>query len=354
MTYLNDPRHTHHREATVWKSSEISASAAAALYLTFPAHIFLAPLLPGLIHSQPSFPSPEHPSALIVFAAMASDLPVPGLIWAPMTDTPNTAFLPSPSLAGRSPATTRRCLRGHPPAAPAGCHRHYAGRSRRFLPLPPPSPLTRTPTRTPITAGFDDPFDTSTLDPTVPILYLASRRLGDDGAAAVGALLAHPACAVTTLNLDSNGIGDEGAAALAAGLAVNTSLVDLIAWDNAISDAGAAALAGALATNNTLRVLSLARNAIGPAGGAALGNAMGTNSGLRAVYLMGMTRKGGGMTDTGAAAWADGIAANAAVGGPFWFANLDGNGITESGFEALRAARTPGVHHIYPVDPYPR
>jgi len=178
--------------------------------------------------------------------------------------------------------------------------------------------------------------------------------MGDAGAAAVGALLAHPACAVTSLTLDSNGIGDAGAAALAGGLAVNTSLTDLIAWDNAIGDAGAAALADALTRNATLRVLSLARNALGPPGGEALGAAVGVNRGLHAVYLMGMTRKGAGMGDAGATAWAAGLAANAAAGGGFWFVNLDGNGVGERGLDALRAARVPGVQHVYPVDPYPR
>lgn len=268
-------------------------------------------------------------------------------------DTTRTAFLPPTFVAARLPATIRGRLRGHPPASPSPrvCRGPRARRPWRHVPPPP----TRTPTHTPITAGFDDPFDASTLDPTSSVLYLASRRLGDDGAAAVGALLAHPACAVTSLNMDSNGIGDAGAVALAAGLAVNTSLVDLVAWDNAIGDAGAVALADALGTTNgTLRVLSLARNAIGAAGGAALGSAVATNRGLRAVYLMGMTRKGGGMADAGAAAWAAGMAANAAAGGPFWFVNLDGNGVGPTGLDALRAARTPGVHHVYPVDPYPR
>lgn len=269
-----------------------------------------------------------------------------------MAGTTRTAFLHPPRLLARPPATTRGRLRGHP-SPPAVCPWRHARRPRRFLPLPPTRTLTRT--RTPVNAGFDDPFDASTLDPTASVLYLASRRLGDDGAAEVGALLAHPACAVTALNVDSNGIGDAGATALAAGLAVNTSLVDLVAWDNTIGDAGASALAAALATkNNTLRVLSLARNAVGPAGGAALGTAVGTNGGLRAVYLMGMTRKGGGMGDAGAAAWAAGIAANGTAGGPFWFLNLDGNGVGPAGFDALRNARTLGVHHVYPVDPYPR
>lgn len=303
--------------------------------------------------SVPFVPSSKRASARADHHfATSPNVPVSTLAQTSMADATRAAFLQPPLLVPRPGVTTRGHLRGDLPH-PAVCARPHARRPWRFLP-PLPTPLP-TRTRTPVAAGFDDPFDACTLDPTSSVLYLASRRLGDDGAVAVGALLAHPACAVTALNLDSNGIGDAGATALAAGLAANTSLVDLVAWDNSIGDAGASALAAALATRNTtLRVLSLARNAVGPAGGAALGTAVGTNGGLRAVYLMGMTRKGGGMGDAGAAAWAAGIAANGAAGGPFWFVNLDGNGVGPAGFDALRTARTPGVHHVYPVDPYPR
>ncbi len=183
-----------------------------------------------------------------------------------------------------------------------------------------------------------------------PVVFLGSSKCGDEGAVAVGRALAHPTCAIVSVNMDHCGVTCVGAAALAQGLAKNRTLEELVMSDNEVGDAGAAALAGALNGTN-VRCLYLAGNRIGEDGGVALGNMLGENEALQTIYLMGQVKKGGGIGDRGAAAWAGGIAKNR---GKFWFVNLNNNGITQDGLEVLRNSRTEGRHHVFPVDPYPR
>lgn len=184
-------------------------------------------------------------------------------------------------------------------------------------------------------------------------IFLGSQKVGDEGARAVARALSTPGNEIVGVNLDSCKITCEGAKALATGLKGNQVLEELVLLDNEIGDDGAVALAEALATApSALRVLSLPRNRIGEVGGAALGNALKTNVALQTIYLMGMNRKeGGGMGDVGAAAWAEGIAANE---GKFWFVNLDGNNVSDTMLETLRGARVGGKHTVFPVDSYPR
>lgn len=184
------------------------------------------------------------------------------------------------------------------------------------------------------------------------VVFLGSQKIGDAGAAIVGAALAARDCAILSVNLDSCLIGCDGAVALAEGMKRNSTLEELVMLDNEVGDEGAAALAGALSSPGTsVRCLSLAGNRIGSLGGIALGSMLAANKSLQTVYLMGQEKKGGGIGDMGAAAWADGIAANH---GNFWFVNLNNNHISEAGLELLRNARIEGKHHVYPVDPYPR
>lgn len=184
------------------------------------------------------------------------------------------------------------------------------------------------------------------------VVFLGSQRIGDTGAAAVGAALKIPNTSIISVNVDHCGIGCDGAIAIAEGLCGNEVLEELVMMDNEVGDRGATALASALAKPGCrVRCLYLVGNRIGIKGGIALGKMLCVNKSLQTVYLHGQLKKGGGIGDQGALAWAQGIAANR---GAFWFLNLNRNGITAKGLDALRAARVQGKHTVFPVDPYPR
>jgi hypothetical protein len=72
-----------------------------------------------------------------------------------------------------------------------------------------------------------------------------------DCAGAVALSLALQTHSVTTMNLNSNEVGDDGAAAIAAMLEVNPSLTSIYVVGNRITTPGAAALASALRRSNT-------------------------------------------------------------------------------------------------------
>lgn len=183
------------------------------------------------------------------------------------------------------------------------------------------------------------------------IVYLGSQRIGDAGAAVVGQALAKPGCRIRMVNLDGNNLGCEGATALAYGIRNNQTLEELVLYDNDIACRGMSALASAIAESVCpIRVLSMPSNRVGPDGGEALGRLLGTNTSLETVYLMGQAKKGGGIKDYGAFGVASGLREN---GGPLWFVNVSGNGISETGLNALREARIAGKHVVFPVDPYP-
>lgn len=181
------------------------------------------------------------------------------------------------------------------------------------------------------------------------LIYLGSKAIGDSGARVVGRALA--AGGQVALNLDSCGIGDDGARYLAEGIAMNDKLEEISLFDNDIGSVGLAAICEAVCRPDcSVRVLSLTRNRIGIAGGSALGEMLVLNSSLATLYLMQQERKGGGIADEGAAAFAHGIAKNT---GAFWFANVTGNCITDAGLDIIRQFRTEGKHTIFPVDRYP-
>ena len=89
----------------------------------------------------------------------------------------------------------------------------------------------------------------------------ARRALG-----AVGALLAHEACAVAELELSDNGIGSLGGVALAKALAQQSSLNVLSLAGNELGPKGGLAFAATLQTNKCLQRLDLSANGLGSAG----------------------------------------------------------------------------------------
>lgn len=183
------------------------------------------------------------------------------------------------------------------------------------------------------------------------VLYFGSQRIGDSGAKIVADALAIPGNQIQSVNLDGCDITCDGACAIARSLAVNSTLEELVLYNNRIGDRGAAAIAEALTSEAChVRNLSMPQNCIGAAGGVALGGMLRQNKSLQTIYLMGQTKKGGGIGDNGAKAFADGIKHNA---GAFWFVNLAGNGISSDGLALLRDSRSE-KHVVFPVDPYPR
>jgi hypothetical protein len=106
-----------------------------------------------------------------------------------------------------------------------------------------------------------------------PALQLLDLRqnaaLADDGATALGALLARNGT-LRTLDLTRCKIGARGGAALAAGLGANGALTHLQLRDNQVGDEGGVAFGAALAANSVLELLNLNDNGIGDAGARAL------------------------------------------------------------------------------------
>ena len=112
------------------------------------------------------------------------------------------------------------------------------------------------------------------------------RYFGDDGAKALGAVLAARPSLLRVLKLGANNIGVEGARALAAMLGVGSLRVLDLSSNYDIGDEGAAALAAALVANPTsLLELNLDYIRSGPAAATALATALGANSALEKLSL---------------------------------------------------------------------
>jgi Ran GTPase-activating protein (RanGAP) involved in mRNA processing and transport len=142
-------------------------------------------------------------------------------------------------------------------------------------------------------------------------LGLHGNEVSDEGAVALGSVLSNAGCQLVSLNLPSNWLTCEGAAALAAGLLGNTALKELNLWLNCVGDAGAVALAAALAHDGcaleTLNLGAQLRGAapgvgLGDAAAAALGAALRTNTMLKVLKL-----ERGAVSAAGAAALAAGL-----------------------------------------------
>ncbi len=82
---------------------------------------------------------------------------------------------------------------------------------------------------------------------------------------------------LTTIWLSSNKIGDLGAAALGAALHTEP-FSEIILSSNVVGPSGASALAAALRANRTLTVLNLFQNQLGDSGAAALAEALKGNA----------------------------------------------------------------------------
>jgi hypothetical protein len=140
-------------------------------------------------------------------------------------------------------------------------------------------------------------------------LSLAGCRLGDAPTGfLVGALRGHPT--LEALNLSACSIGPGGTTAVAAALQHDAlPLRALRLSDNGVFAEGARALGIALRRNRSLASLTLASCGLGVAGGRSIAAALRHNRALRVLDL-----NGNRLTDEGAAAIAEALAAGAAAG----------------------------------------
>ena len=98
---------------------------------------------------------------------------------------------------------------------------------------------------------------------TLEELDLRCNEVGIAGGEALAALLMQPGCAVRTLNLASNRLHDDGALAVGAALRRNTTLAGLDLSKNGIADDGLVAIATGMETNDSLVELRLWGNDFG-------------------------------------------------------------------------------------------
>jgi Ran GTPase-activating protein (RanGAP) involved in mRNA processing and transport len=161
-------------------------------------------------------------------------------------------------------------------------------------------------------------------------LLLFSTLIGAEGARFLSEALEVNNTTLTKLNLGYNRIGDEGAAALAAVLHVNASLSELDLNKNDIGAAGAAALIAAVPPHARggpgLATLNLSHNAIGAAGASALAEALRENTTITELGLVNCD-----VGDEGAAALAEALEVNTSLSG----LDLPRNSIGTAGASAL-------------------
>ena len=128
------------------------------------------------------------------------------------------------------------------------------------------------------------------------VLNLASNFLRDDGAAAIGSVLAVEGCALQHLCLDDNLLGDRAAGSLAAALRANKALRALSLCHNGIGDCGARALMVAHQANraSALVALYITFNAVSPNAARALQASLESRVPPAPVPGHGKKKKGGG------------------------------------------------------------
>jgi len=110
--------------------------------------------------------------------------------------------------------------------------------------------------------------------PALEALNLSACAIGPGGATAVAAALQHDALALRALRMSDNGVFAEGARALGIALRRNRSLASLTLASCGLGLAGARSIAGALRHNRALRVLDLNGNRLTDAGAAAVAEAV--------------------------------------------------------------------------------
>jgi Ran GTPase-activating protein (RanGAP) involved in mRNA processing and transport len=98
---------------------------------------------------------------------------------------------------------------------------------------------------------------------TLEELDLRCNEVGIAGGEALAALLMQPGCALRTMNLASNRVNDDGALALGAALRRNKALAALDLSKNGICDDGLVAIATGMETNDSLVDLRLWGNDFG-------------------------------------------------------------------------------------------
>ena len=121
--------------------------------------------------------------------------------------------------------------------------------------------------------------------PSITTLNLSSNDLHSASATHLAALLSHPSCTLTTLQLDWNSLSQP--APLLASLHTNSSLTQLDLRNNRITWEGGAALARCLSGNRTLRLVDIRWNAIGAVGGESLATALVYNNTITNLLLDG-------------------------------------------------------------------
>lgn len=112
-------------------------------------------------------------------------------------------------------------------------------------------------------------------------LGMTKMRLGEEGGAAVGMVLATNT-SVTSLNLHQNGLGEVGGTAIAEALKVNTALEFINLGANELGEVGGAAFAEVLKVNKVLTSINLRMNSLG---GEKIAEALKVNTVLTSVNL---------------------------------------------------------------------
>jgi len=93
----------------------------------------------------------------------------------------------------------------------------------------------------------------------IPVLHLSQNRVGDAGAADIGAFLKGNKT-VVSVHLAHNDIGESGAEAIATGLGENSTVEELDLTSNSIGNQGALALHGLLKGNKVIQTVNLSGN----------------------------------------------------------------------------------------------
>ncbi|XP_004346658.2 hypothetical protein CAOG_04973 [Capsaspora owczarzaki ATCC 30864] len=137
------------------------------------------------------------------------------------------------------------------------------------------------------------------------------------------------------LGLNGKQIDDAGAQAIAEALKVNTTLTQLILWQNQIGDVGGQAIAEALNVNKTLSWLDLSQNQIGDAGARAIADALRVNKTLSWLNLQ-LNQIG----DAGARAIAEALRVNTTLNKLFLEENQLGDAGAYAIAEALKLNKT--------------